>query len=271
MNHLSLFSGIGGLDLAAEWAGFKTVGFVEFNPFCQAVLRKHWPNVPIISDIREVTKKRLATDGIKDIKILSGGFPCQPFSHAGKRTGKVDNRYLWPEMLRVIREVKPTYVVGENVYGLVTNMGGTTLEVIYTDLDSAGYEVVPPIVFPAASVGALHRRDRVWICAHARHDNRSPEQELQQTERPEVVNRSSGNAIPKLETYPSWSGGKVQSPCPVTEVSKDKEVERNFRGVAHGISRRVDRFRALGNAVVPQQAFQVFLMIAQLDEMLERR
>lgn len=265
MNHLSLFSGIGGLDLAAEWAGFTTVGFVEMDSFCQKVLRKHWPNVPIISDVREVTKKRLKDEGISGIKIISGGFPCQPVSHAGKRSGKADNRYLWPEMLRVIREVKPTYVVGENVYGLVTHKGGSILENIYTDLEAEGYEVAPPFVFPAAAIGALHRRDRVWICAHSGYNDRSTKQRVKQTKWPKVTHRSMLPIVPNLD----------EAPCPVVEIhstytresSFDREVERDVCGMSYGVSRRVDRLRALGNAVVPQQAYEVFSIIAQLERL----
>lgn len=264
MNHLSLFSGIGGLDLAAEWAGFTTIGFVERDKFCQQVLRKHWPNVPIINNIQEVSKTRLKKEGIADIKLISGGFPCPPVSHAGKRLGEVDNRYLWPEMLRVIREVKPAYVVAENVYGLVTHKGGLILKNIYTDLETEGYEVAPPVVFPAAAVGAFHRRDRVWICAYSGHNLRSPKLRLKQKERAKKFDGSMLSTLSNLD----------EAPCPVVEIHStysresrfDREIERNVRGMAYGVSRRVDRLRALGNAVVPQQAFQIFSIIAKLEK-----
>lgn len=266
MNHLSLFSGIGGLDLAAEWAGFKSVAFVEIDPFCQDVLRKHWPEVPIFPNIYNVTKEILESEGVSDITLISGGFPCQPYSHAGKRKGKGDNRFLWPEMLRVIREIHPRFVVGENVYGLVTNGQGLVLESIYTDLEAEGYEVAPPFVLPAAALGALHRRDRVWICAHSRYDNGSAQQGKQQEKWAEIVDRSSRNVVPSLDKgFPEWASGDIRFPCPLVESIEDEEGEREFCGVVNGVSRRVDRLRALGNAVVPQQAYPIFQTLAEME------
>jgi DNA (cytosine-5)-methyltransferase 1 len=162
MTHVSLFSGIGGLDLAAEWAGFETVLFVEKDAYCQKVLRKHWPDVLIIEDIRSVH-----ADSVREpITVISGGFPCQPFSHAGKRRGEADDRFLWPEMLRVISEIKPSWVVAENVPGLLSIKSGMVFERVLSELESCGYETLP-LVYPAAGVGAPHRRDRVFIVAHS--------------------------------------------------------------------------------------------------------
>jgi len=160
--HVSLFSGIGGLDLAAEWAGFKTVLFVERDPYAQRVLSKHWPKVPIIDDIRKVHNESAKGP----IHLLSGGFPCQPFSHAGKRRGTEDDRYLWPEMFRVIHELAPKWVVAENVPGLLSIDGGMVFETVCLDLEGEGYEILP-LVYPAAGVGANHKRDRVFIVAHS--------------------------------------------------------------------------------------------------------
>jgi DNA (cytosine-5)-methyltransferase 1 len=198
MNHLDLFSGIGGFALATEMAfpeqDIEHV-FCDNDPFAQAVLKKHWPNSLIYGDIKEITKDRIAADTRREygkswssevaqqnapewtsttgkterhtgIDLLTGGFPCQPFSAAGRRKGTEDDRHLWPEMLRIIRETHPTFVLGENVGGLVTWDGGLVLEMVLTDLESAGYEA-QPFIIPACALNAPHRRDRVWIAAHA--------------------------------------------------------------------------------------------------------
>jgi len=156
--HLDLFSGIGGFALAAKWNGYRTVGFCDNEPYAQAVLKKHWPEVPCHKDIREVRGELYA-----GVTLLTGGFPCQPFSVAGKQRGKDDNRYLWPEMLRVIQEAKPAWIIGENVAGIVN----LALDQVCADLEGQGYEV-EPIIVPACAVDAPHRRDRVWIVGHSK-------------------------------------------------------------------------------------------------------
>ena len=161
MRMLDLFSGIGGISLAAEWAGIETAAFCEIEPFCQKVLRKHWPHVPIYDDVRALTKARLDADGIGTIDIVVGGYPCQPFSVAGKRRGAEDDRHLWPEMFRIIAEIRPRWVVGENVAGHV-NLG---LDDVLSDLESIGY-TAQAFVIPACAVGSPHRRDRVFIVAY---------------------------------------------------------------------------------------------------------
>jgi len=203
VNHVDLFSGIGGFALAARntWGGaYRNICFCEINKYCQSVLRKNFgKEVVIIDDIRKLTKESVGvvTDAecgrpytTKDeqkleskrrnklctkqsrnpesgrIDLLTGGFPCQPFSQAGKRKGTNDDRYLWPEMLRVIREFKPTWVVAENVRGLLTISEGMVFEQVCLDLENEGYEV-QPFVIPACAVNAPHRRDRVWIVAHS--------------------------------------------------------------------------------------------------------
>ena len=162
LTHLSLFSGIGGLDLAAEWAGFRTVGQCEWADYPHAVLQKHWPDVPKWRDIRTLTKEGFRErTGLDAVTVVSGGFPCQPFSTAGKRRGKEDDRYLWPEMCRVISEIQPTWVVGENVAGLIS----MDLDTALSDLEGIGY-ACQTLVIPACAVDAPHRRDRCAILAH---------------------------------------------------------------------------------------------------------
>lgn len=159
--HLSLFSGIGGLDLAAEWAGFTTVGQCEWADYPTRVLEKHWPDVPRWQDIRTLTGDSFyEKTGMRTVDVISGGFPCQPFSVAGKRRGKEDDRYLWPEMLRVISELRPTWVVGENVANIV-NMA---LDQVLSDLENQGYQT-RAFIIPACGVDAPHRRDRCAIVA----------------------------------------------------------------------------------------------------------
>jgi DNA (cytosine-5)-methyltransferase 1 len=161
MTHGSLFSGIGGFDLAAEWMGWENLFHCEWNEFGQKVLKHYWPNAKSYHDITKTD----FTIHRGTIDILTGGFPCQPYSTAGKRKGKEDERHLWPEMLRTIREVQPCWVVGENVLGLVNWSGGLVFHEVQADLEAEGYEVWP-YVLPAAAVGAPHRRDRVWFVAY---------------------------------------------------------------------------------------------------------
>lgn len=173
MNHLGLFEGIGGFSLAARWAGWKTKGWVEINPFCQTVLKHHFPEAQGFSDIKKfsyaVFKSILRNRGIKDrsIDIITGGFPCQPYSSAGFRKGTDDPRHLWPNMLETIRHFKPTWVVAENVRGITNWNGGLVFEQVQVDLEAIGYEV-QAFILPACAVDAPHRRDRVWFVACAR-------------------------------------------------------------------------------------------------------
>ena len=169
---LDLFSGIGGFSLGAEANGIPTVAFVEKDPFCQKVLRKHWSNTPIISDIRTVKGEDYETDGVT---IISGGFPCQPFSQAGKRKGTDDDRYLWDETLRVVAETKPEWFIGENVEGLINIQNGLVLRSVQDDLEREGFQV-QCLVIPASGIGAWHQRKRVWIIAHSSSERSSSQQ-----------------------------------------------------------------------------------------------
>lgn len=164
MNHGSLFSGIGGFDLAAEWMGWDNIFHCEWNDFGKKVLKYYWPKSISYHDITKTD----FTIHRGTIDILTGGFPCQPYSTAGKRLGKEDERHLWPEMLRAIREIEPTWIVGENVRGLVSWSGGLVFEEVCADLEAQGYSV-QPFLLPAASVNAPHRRDRVWFVAHSKN------------------------------------------------------------------------------------------------------
>ena len=165
LTHLSLFSGIGGLDIAAEMAGFVTVWQCEWADYPFKILEKHWPDVPRCRDIRTLTGDDFyKKTGLKTVDLVSGGFPCQPFSLAGKQRGVDDDRYLWPEMLRVISELKPSWVLGENVPGIIN----LALDTVCADLENEGYEV-QPFVIPACGVDAPHKRERVAIVANAIH------------------------------------------------------------------------------------------------------
>ena len=179
LRHLDLFSGIGGFALGLEWVGgFETVAFCDNEPFAQELLKKRWPNVPIYEDVRTINEKELGR-----IDIITGGFPCQPWSLAGARKGAEDDRDLWPEMVSLIEKLQPKWVIGENVRGFVNEPLG--LQRTLSDLESIGYQAIPYII-PASGVGAFHRRERVWIIANPRGDGkpivRRESRELKQPE-----------------------------------------------------------------------------------------
>lgn len=275
LTHLSLFSGIGGLDLAAEWAGFQTVGQCEFADYPTKVLEKHWPDVPRWRDIRTLTKESFyERTGRRTVDVISGGFPCQPFSVAGKQRGKEDERYLWPEMLRVIRELRPHCVVGENVPGIIRIAAGQVVK----DLEQAGYHVVV-LNFEATAVGAWHRRSRVFFVA-------SDDPDVADTDSPGFKGNQQPGAPDAAEDErkcPSYGaackcGEALHDPLCVgfqriKRGEKSPELadgrcwaaEPGVGRVAHGIPHRVDRLKCLGNAVVPQQAYPIFRAIADVE------
>jgi DNA (cytosine-5)-methyltransferase 1 len=252
--HISLFTGIGGLDLAAEWAGFKTVLQVEMDDYANKVLEKHWPNVKRIKDVKDVTGKEIEGE----ITLLSGGFPCQPFSSSGRRGGRGDDRYLWPEMLRVVRLYKPRFVVGENVSGLISINAGMEIESIITDLESENYEVWAGII-PACGVGAHHRRERIFIVANSNSVRMERKGSEQQTagSRGESQNVADTEEVLSQRFY--GRQGQEQS-----RRSSWWEIEPDVGRVADGIPNRIHRLRCLGNAVVPQQAYPIFKALGEI-------
>lgn len=226
MRVLDLFSGIGGFSLGLERAGMQTVAFCEINPFRRKILAKHWPNTPIYNDIRSLSYARLKKDGIDTIDVICGGFPCQPFSVAGRKRGTKDDRDLWPEMCRIIKECQPTWVIGENVANF-TNMAFTRTKI---DLEGAGYEV-QPLVIPACAIGAPHRRDRVWIIAHLKG----------------AASRHENIKCFGVQKQVQFRGNTSQRP-----FKSWWECEPRVGRVVHGIPPEMDRIRALGDTVVPQ-------------------
>ncbi len=271
---LDLFSGIGGFSLAASWTGgIETVAFCEIEPYCQKVLHKHWPDVPIYPDI-----KQLRGEDIGSVDIVCGGFPCQPFSCAGKQRGKEDDRYLWPEMFRVIQETKPTWVIGENVPGLI-NMA---LEQCFVDLETEGYEV-QPFIIPACGVNAPHRRDRVWILAYSSSQRLSERRHSRQSKATKKTEagvepefKRCGENVAHSESkrlQREWAereqiteayGGEGLSLCGCS-YGNQWAVEPDVGRVAHGVPDRIHRLKALGNAIVPQVVYPILQGIVDLE------
>jgi len=220
MKHGSLFSGIGGFDLAAEWMGWENVFHCEWMEFPRKVLDYYWPDSDSLTDICKTDFKKYANK----IDILTGGFPCQPYSSAGKRKGKEDERHLWPEMLRAIREIKPSYVVGENVFGLLNWNEGMVFDEVHTDLELEGYEV-QAVVIPAAAVNAPHGRDRVWFVAHRKD-----------------VRRNSGNSRNKQKINKNKNGiyehrqKRSEMGAEFERLSKKQDVTETH---GNGLQRRV--------------------------------
>ncbi|WP_127483955.1 DNA cytosine methyltransferase [Paenibacillus ehimensis] len=245
MKALSLFSGIGGIDLACEWAGIETVAFCEREPFCQRVLRKHWPNVPIYDDVCTLTKERLDADGIGTIDIVLSGDPCQPYSHSGERQGEEDDRFLWPEVDRLLETIRPRWVLRENVTGNIT-LG---LDGVLTDLERHGY-TWQSFVIPAAAVGAFHRRDRVFVVAHSGSFG------MERCRTKQILGKSS------LQI------GQISKSFQENEGRFNTFESRLCRSL-HGLPNGVDRVKALGNAVNPYQVYPILAAIKQIDDLLK--
>ena len=255
MKVLDLFSGIGGFSLGLERAGMETVAFCEIDQFCQKVLKKHWPDVPIYNDVRN-----LNYDGHVD--LICGGYPCQPFSVAGKRQGSEDDRHLWPAMFSLVKKHRPHWVIGENVAGHI-NMG---IDNVLTDLEGEGY-TVRTFVIPACAVNAPHRRDRVWIVGNAPKLQRNERGDKSKERRREVSELRAASG----ENYVAYSNNtRLQGRKKAGNKNCGRALGKQFIAgrsgvqggswavepavgrVAHGVSGRVDRLKSLGNAVVPQ-------------------
>jgi DNA (cytosine-5)-methyltransferase 1 len=247
---LDLFSGIGGFSLGLTRAGFRTVAFCEIEEYPRSILRKHWPNVPIFDDVRKLH----ATDLPETVDVICGGFPCQPFSVAGQRKGKGDDRHLWPEMFRLVQEIRPTWVIGENVSGIVS-MG---LDQALSDLEGEGY-TCRAFIIPACALNAPHRRDRVWIVAHATRQLLDRGRDFRAAGRDELADRDCSFADtnrPRPQIREECKGIDQQSPFIRSDFERITRGEwitlPGVRARNDGIPNRVARLKALGNAVVPQ-------------------
>lgn len=331
LTHVDLFSGIGGFALAAEWAGFETVVFCEIDEYCQEVLnarfgaiadsedlrsgrkkgnRRHkkdcngWRGrnssnqnqIPIVSDIRKFDGEKW-----RGTTLLTGGFPCQPFSVAGKRRGKEDNRYLWPEMFRIIKEAKPSWVLGENVAGIVR----MELDQVLADLEGEGYET-GTIIIPACAVNAPHRRDRVWIIANlsSKREKSISQQRQRNGFKPENI-FTYDSRIKKSRRISNFGEKEICTIRQADSDASDTHIKRlSFRQgyqirqrtiwderktfvsnnweipwpeaathlcrVDDGVPNRVDRLKALGNAIVPQVAYEIMRIIAMIEQIEPR-
>jgi len=303
MTHGSLFSGIGGFDLASEWIGWENIFHCEINPFGQKILKHYWPDADSYEDIKttDFTIYRGRID------VLSGGFPCQPFSVAGQRKGSEDDRYLWPEMLRAIDEIRPRWVIGENVAGLVsmaqpevvetdlesqTNLQGEVdsqtvseyqqyvVETVCSDLEHLGYSV-QPIIIPACAIGAPHRRDRIWFIANSYVSG------FEGNERKKIY----GKFIPETfadSTIFRFQGGQPQThsgdferksgrsnrvysiprwgqfPTKPPVCSGDDGIPNRLDGITFP-KWRSESIKAYGNAVVPQVVYEIFKGIEKIS------
>ena len=279
----SLFSGIGGIDLGMDMAGFECAWQVEIDDYCRQILDKHWPGVPKYKDIYEVKGAE-----IDPVDILCGGFPCQPVSVAGKRGGVNDERWLWDEFYRLICEIRPRWVVAENVTGLFSANSGRAFAGVLRDLAEGGYNAVWD-VYPAGGpggVGAPHRRERVFLVAHTDSpqsikDTRDVREEFKvskvnRQDLSAVVSGGSGKDVADTNTKrlqgmvkESQTGARqIQQVgfCSRTSRWKGWDVEPNVGRVANGVPNRVDRLKTLGNAVVPQVAYKVARMIYEYTE-----
>jgi DNA (cytosine-5)-methyltransferase 1 len=301
LKHASLFSGIGGFDLAAEWAGWENIFHCEWNPFGQKVLAHHFPNSKSYNDI---TKTDFTVHS-GQIDVLTGGFPCQPYSQAGKRLGKADERHLFPEMLRAIQEIKPKWVIGENVRGLVNWNGGLVFDEVCADLESKGYEV-QPFLIPAASVNAPHQRQRIWFIAYSNSNgNRnikrpnSKENGISEVDRQTICSRQSFGTNTNNATNSNLfrcEGEREQRSID----KKGQKRKKRFRelgdiefgrwkefptkpalcGRDDGLPRELDSItfskwrgesiKAYRNAIVPQVAYEIFKAINEFELLVNK-
>lgn len=259
MRHGSLFSGIGGFDLAAKWMRWRNVFHCEIEDFPRKVLEYHFPESISYGDIKQTD----FTIHRGQIDVLTGGFPCQPFSFAGERKGTADERHLFPSMLRAVREIRPRWVVCENVYGLVGWDDGMVFEQVQTDLESEGFSV-QAYVLPAAGVGAPHRRNRVWFVAHASSQGDSRRHGPVQEKNGEIQKRDkrakSSDSDKSDETSRKW-----QSFPSVTAVCGGNDgLPKRLDGLT--VSKwRTESIKAYGNAIVPQAVLPIFKAIESYE------
>ena len=293
-NVLDLFSGIGGFSLGLESTGFfKTICFVEKDKFCQKVLQKNFPNIPIEDEVRNVKGKKY------EAEVVTGGFPCQPFSVAGKRKGTDDDRYLWDETIRIVSEQKPKWFIGENVEGIINIQNGMVFRQIHDDLESEGFEV-QSLVIPASGVGAWHQRKRVWIIANSNNNgsyrqkrnetksssNKSKEwlfvgnnKDVSNSKRNEyqhsTIRKSGTNKIwgfySKKEKQATHDVRSKTTRCDgVFGTQNWWQTQSRICGVPYGLSYELDkdrsnRIKSLGNSIVPQIAREIGLAIMEAE------
>lgn len=289
LRHGSLFSGIGGFDLAARWMGWLNIFQVEKDDWCRKILAKNFPDAARYADIREFS----AYEYRGAVDVISGGFPCQPFSVAGKRTGTDDDRYLWPEMLRCVREIKPTFVVCENVPGIIS----MALDEVLSELENENY-TTETFIIPACGIGAPHRRDRVWIIAYDESRLNGTYHTQPSKRQKQKLRKISGTRTlkPSTATYTDHSRwekqrGKIANGTRYTaaECCVWRSVESRICGMDDGISTGVDtsigrynciphpvmlgsvgreyrgkRLAGLGNAIVPHVAYEIFKKITRV-------
>ncbi len=284
MKVLDLFSGIGGFSLGLESTGFfETVAFCEKDDFCKKVLQKHWGDIKIYDDVRSLHDTKIQAD------VVTGGFPCQSFSQAGLQKGRTDDRWLWNEMFDVIKQVKPRWVIGENVQGIINIEEGMVLRQVQNDLDSEGFKV-QCFIIPASGIGAWHNRNRVWILAcnifntksrRYRGGNSQGCENKEWTFLPrEQEGGKMGSKTKRCSNVSDTDKQRTQvqtkgkQPSIKLSGSKSKETwwetESKIRGVPDGVSYGVDRDRAkrikaLGNSIVPQIARQLGLAIMEAE------
>jgi DNA (cytosine-5)-methyltransferase 1 len=269
----SLFSGIGGFDLALDWVGMQCAWQVEIDKYCTKILTKHWPSVPKFRDIKDC-----GINNLSYVDVICGGWPCQPFSKAGKQEGKDDPRYLWPEMFRIIKELRPTWVIGEQVAGFIKMALDDTL----SDLENLNYST-RSFIIPACGVAAPHRRDRVFMVAHA--EGKLLHGSLQAGDGGHEYSDSCSNVVCNTTSLglPDWAGGKIRQPPTLAEFKRssrgsiipqlcgvgngvstklDRDIKRRKRSV---VPNRVNRLKALGNAVVPQVVYEIAKAIVEIE------
>lgn len=289
MQIIDLYSGIGGFSIAGDWIGWRTIYFCEIDKFCQKILNKHWPNIPIHDDINTLTIEQIKNSKLyndKENTIITAGVPCQPASVAGRQMGSSDNRWLWPQTIKFIGKFKSTYVLLENVAGLVSMENGKTLDKILSDLENEGY-TVESFIIPACAVGAWHRRDRIWIIAYRQTTKckfsgntrtgrngfanlyqdvpDTINQGLQRRDGRELSECTNKQFIRQGNTQNNGKYGQSESRiCRMVDgFSYWSHEPQGIPRVATGIKDRVNRLKGLGNAIVPQVAYELFKVIEQ--------